>query len=117
MRRKLLVPILALAGLLATAVPAHADGPPAGAVTSSHGRTTKTVYHPTNHAWFVQIAVDTISATTVWLSTFALGRSLAGRHGTGVTRTVPVSAGGGTAAAMRGPRSGSCPARRSAPAW
>jgi Domain of unknown function DUF11 len=59
MRRKLLVPILALAGLLATAIPAHADGPPAGAVTSSHGRTTKTVYHPTNHAWFVQIAVDT----------------------------------------------------------
>lgn len=59
MRRTLLVPILALAGLLAVAVPAHADGPPAGAVTGSHGRITKTVYHPTNRAWSVQIAVDT----------------------------------------------------------
>ena len=59
MRRKLLVPILALAGLLATAVPAHADGPPAGGITGSHGRITRTIYHPTNRAWFVQIAVDT----------------------------------------------------------
>jgi uncharacterized repeat protein (TIGR01451 family) len=59
MRRTLLVPMLALAGLLAVAVPAHADGPPAGAVTGSHGRITKTVHHPTNRAWFVQIAVDT----------------------------------------------------------
>jgi hypothetical protein len=59
MRRTLLVPILALAGLLATAVPAYADGPPAGAITGSHGRITKTVHHPTNRAWSVQIAVDT----------------------------------------------------------
>jgi hypothetical protein len=59
MRRKLLVPILALAGLLATAVPAYADGPPAGAISGSHGRITKTVHHPTNRVWFVQIAVDT----------------------------------------------------------
>jgi uncharacterized repeat protein (TIGR01451 family) len=59
MRRTLLVPILALAGLLAAAVPAYADGPPAGAITGSHGRINKTVYHPTNRAWFVQIAVDT----------------------------------------------------------
>jgi uncharacterized repeat protein (TIGR01451 family) len=59
MRRTLLVPILALAGLLAAAVPAHADGPPAGAVTGSHGRITKNVYHPANRAWSVQIAVDT----------------------------------------------------------
>lgn len=59
MRRKLLVPILALAGLLAAAVPAFADGPPAGAVTGSHGRIAKTVFHPTNRAWYVQIAVDT----------------------------------------------------------
>jgi|GEM_PF-2710598 uncharacterized repeat protein (TIGR01451 family) len=59
MRRKLLVPVLALAGLLAAAVPAHADGPPAGAVTGSHGRIAKTVHHPTNPAWSVQVAVDT----------------------------------------------------------
>lgn len=59
MRRKLLVPILALAGLLAAAAPAFADGPPAGAVTGSHGRIAKTVFHPTNRAWYVQIAVDT----------------------------------------------------------
>jgi uncharacterized repeat protein (TIGR01451 family) len=58
MRRTLLVPILALAGLLAAAVPAYADGPPGGAVTGTHGRVTRTVHHPTNRAWYVQVAVD-----------------------------------------------------------
>lgn len=56
--RVALVAGLAL-GLVVLAAPARADGPPTGAITGSHGRVTRTVYHPTNRAKFVQIAVDT----------------------------------------------------------
>jgi uncharacterized repeat protein (TIGR01451 family) len=56
--RVVLVTGLAL-GMVALGAPARADGPPTGAITGSHGRVTKTVYHPTNRSKFVQIAVDT----------------------------------------------------------
>src|SRR4029453_19470313 len=47
------------AGRRAAPAPPPPRAPPAGAVTGSHGRITKTVQHPTNRAWSVQIAVDT----------------------------------------------------------
>jgi uncharacterized repeat protein (TIGR01451 family) len=60
--RRTLLLLLALAALAALApTPARAQAGtsyPSGAITSSHGRAVYTVYHPTNRAWFVEVAVD-----------------------------------------------------------
>jgi hypothetical protein len=55
--------ILLAAGLLTVlaAQPAAAQAGtsyPSGSISNNHGRIVKTVFHPTNEQWFVQIAVD-----------------------------------------------------------
>jgi uncharacterized repeat protein (TIGR01451 family) len=62
MMRRILLVLLALAGLVAL-IPARAAAQagtsyPSGAITSNHGRAVFTVVHPTNRSWFVDVAVD-----------------------------------------------------------